>query len=179
MYPVIGKDEKFLALLIKLAHITDLKVHRNILGTQAQFMRGFYGVFHLNFKHKVTDVLHACIHCRKIAARTYVCPFKRYAKLTTDRIFSKVSIDFLGPLLIKGHSSDRKRNKYYILVVACISTGAITMYILDNYDTLSAILALMKLQCSYGKITHITADAGTNLLESNINLPLKEEEGIM
>ena len=104
-------------------------------------------------------------------------PFKRYAKLTTDRIFSKVSIDFLGPLLIKGHSSDRKRNKYYILVVACISTCAITMYILDNYDTLSAILALMKLQCSYGKITHISADAGTNLLESNLNLPLIGEEG--
>lgn len=50
MYPIIGKDAKFLALLIKLAHITDLKVHRNIIGTQAQFMRGFYGVFHLNFK---------------------------------------------------------------------------------------------------------------------------------
>ena len=51
------------------------------------------------------------------------------------------------------------------------------MYILDNYDTLSAILALMKLQCSYGKITHISADAGTNLLESNLNLPLIGEEG--
>ena len=35
MYPVIGKDEKLLALLIKLAHITDLKVHRSILGPQA------------------------------------------------------------------------------------------------------------------------------------------------
>ena len=51
------------------------------------------------------------------------------------------------------------------------------MYILDNYDTLSAILALMKLQCSYGRITHITGNAGSNLLEGNINLPLIGEEG--
>ena len=106
MYPVIGKDERLLALLIKLSHITDLKVHRSILGTQAQFMRGYFGVFHLNFKTKVTDCVHACIHCRKIAARMYVCPFKKYAKLTTDRIFSKISIDFLGPFYVKGHSSD-------------------------------------------------------------------------
>ena len=51
------------------------------------------------------------------------------------------------------------------------------MYILDNYDTLSAILALMKLQCSYGKITHISGDTGSNLLGGNINLPLVREEG--
>ena len=70
-----------------------------------------------------------------------------------------------------------KKSKFYILVVACISTGAVTMYILDNYDTLSAILALMKLQCSYGRITHISGDAGSNLLEGNINLPLVGEEG--
>ena len=87
MFPILGKDERLLSLLIRFGHKTDHEVHRGILGTQAEFMRGYFGVFHLNYKAKVTDLVHGCVHCRKIGARTYMSPFKKYAKLTTDRIF--------------------------------------------------------------------------------------------
>ena len=140
MYPILGKDDKLLSLLIKHGHITDFGTHRSNMGTQAEFMRGYYGVFYLNYKVKATEIVHACVVCRKVAARTYTSPFKKYARLTTDRIFSKISIDFLGPFLFKAHISDRKTNKFYVLVVACISTGAVAMYLLDSYSTLSAVL---------------------------------------
>ena len=63
------------------------------------------------------------------------------------------------------------------MVIVCILTGAICLYLVDKYDTTSTILALIKLQATYGPIKHMSADSGTQLLADNVDLKVVGKVG--
>ena len=60
--------------------------------------------------------------------------------------------------------------------MVCRSTGASQVYLMEGSETSDVILAFLRLENRYGTtIRMVTMDAGTNLLEQNLNPVVKEE----
>ena len=52
LFPILGRDLQLIDLLSKLCHVTDSGVHRSIICSQGEFMKGFYSCYYTGFQKK-------------------------------------------------------------------------------------------------------------------------------
>ena len=82
----------------------------------------------------------------------------------------------LGSIEAKTFPGSRKTYKMYPLIVRCIETTSIWAVAMEDATTKEVVKALLRLEVRYGKIKGISRDAGSNLLQGNLN-PLLKFEG--
>ena len=78
----------------------------------------------------------------------------------------------LGSVEAKTFPGSRKTYKIFPLIVKCIETAAIWAVAMEGATTQDVVKALLRLEVRYGEIKGISRDAGSNLLQGNINPPL-------
>ena len=83
--------------------------------------------------------------------------------------FKEVSIDPLGPVLVKVFPGSRKHVKCYPLIVKCLNSPAVQIILMESMETKRVVLVLLRLEARYGDIKLIARDSGTDLLENNLN----------
>ena len=83
--------------------------------------------------------------------------------------FREISIDPLGPVLVKAFPGSRKKVKCYPLISKCLNSAAIQIMLTENMETRQVVLALLRIKTRYGEIKLIARDSETNLLEGNLN----------
>ena len=94
------------------------------------------------------------------------------ASLPSDRlqvapVFSKVGVDFFGPLRVK-HL--RKQEKRYGCLFTCLVTRAVHLEVAFSLSTDSFIMCLTRFIARRGKPTVIYSDNGTNFVGANREL---------
>ena len=101
----------------------------------------------------------------------------KYTRTTINATpFSDVSIDMLGSIEAKTFPGSRKTYKMYPLIVKCIETASIWAVAMEAATKKEVVKALLRLEVRYGEIREISRDAGSNLLQGNLNPMLKSEE---
>ena len=126
--------------------------------------------------------------CKKVVSGCYFCR-RRKAKLvgqqmgkvkeeslTVCRPWTYISLDFAGPLLVKGAVNARAKKKCWILVYCCRSTKAVEMLATLGYDTGSFLLKHEEFVARHGAPTTIVSDRGTQLVSAGRILAVKAAE---
>ena len=117
----------------------------------------------------VRKILHQCSYCRRRKAKPVP---SMMASLPSDRLqvapaFSKVGVDFFGPLRVK-HL--RKQEKRCGCLFTCLVTRAVHLEVAFSLSTDSFIMCLRRFIARRGKPTVIYSDNGTNFLGANREL---------
>ena len=111
----------------------------------------------------VSKVLNDCSECKR---RRVKPQHPLMASLPKDRLqvappFSKVGVDYFGPLVIK-HS--RKQEKRYGYLFTCLVTRAVPLEVARSLETDSFINALRKFVARRGPPSDIYSDNGSNFV---------------
>ena len=144
----------------------------------AALQTGEKGVFIPYAKEHVAAYIMTCAVCNSWKSWTYTAELKdKYTKNTINATaFTDISIDMLGSIEAKTFPKSRKTYKIYPLLVKCIQTGAVLTVAMEDATTKEVIKGLLRLEIRYGEIHGISRDAGTNLLEGNVNPELAHQE---
>ncbi|KAL9977438.1 hypothetical protein ACROYT_G014841 [Oculina patagonica] len=123
----------------------------------------------LRCRATVRKILHQCSYCRKRKAKPEA---PLMASLPYDRLnvappFSKVGVDFFGPLKVK-HL--RKQEKRYGCLFTCLVTRAVHLEVAFDLSTDSFIMCLRRFMALRGKPTVIYSDNGTNFVGADREL---------
>ena len=94
--------------------------------------------------------------------------------LTICRPFTFVSIDFAGPIKVKGAVNARAKKKCWILVYCCRATKAVQLLVTSGYDTESFLLRHEEFVARHGAPATIVSDRGTQLVSAGRILAEKE-----
>jgi hypothetical protein len=62
-------------------------------------------------------------------------------------VFDNISLDLMGPFIIKDAVKKRLSGKTWIVVYVCHASGATAMEVMENYSTDSFLIAFRKYIC--------------------------------
>ena len=79
--------------------------------------------------------------------------------------FTHVSLDFLGPYLVRGLGNQRARIKVYGLVIVCQNVRAVKLYAVPGYDTYSFLLAYTRFVADHNAPALVVSDRGSQLVK--------------
>ena len=119
---------------------------------------------------------HKCVSCRRQRAKVMQ---QKMADLPEDRLtpgekpFSRVGMDFFGPIEVKRGRSMVKR---YGVIFTCLAIRAVHIEIASSLDTDSCIDAIRRFIARRGSVKEIRSDNGTNLVGAEKELR-REIEG--
>ena len=80
--------------------------------------------------------------------------------------FTHVSLDFLGPYLVRGLGNQRARIKVYGLVIVCQNVRAVKLYAVPGYDTYSFLLAYTRFVADHNAPALVVSDRGSQLVKA-------------
>jgi hypothetical protein len=112
----------------------------------------------------IKRVLHKCLPCKRVKA-PLSC--QKMSNLPADRVipgeppFSRVGVDYFGPLMVKRARSQEKR---YGCLFTCLATRAIHLEVAFSLDTDSFLRALERFTSRRGRPLVIRSDNGTNFV---------------
>ena len=114
---------------------------------------------------KVCSQCHLCRRRNKVLVGQQMAKIKEES-LTLCRPFSFVSIDFAGPVRVKGAVNSRARLKCWIIVYCCRSTKAVDLLATCGYDTQSFLLKHEEFVARHAAPATIVSDRGTQLVSA-------------
>ena len=113
----------------------------------------------------VRSITRACVNCRRVAAKPQVqlmgqLPAER---VTPDIVFSKVGLDYAGPLQLKlGLTRKPTIVKAYVCVFVSLSVRAVHLELVSDLTTSAFIACLRRFISRRGKPSLLWSDHGTN-----------------
>ena len=168
-------DKRLLYLILDHGHIfrTSLpypnECHRNKIMTKSSIRNGDYPVFlHHDYIH-VKKHVDNCLRCNKANSKFINQPsgaLRFFHNIDAVQSFQYCSIDVLGPGQLKNNAHDRRRYKVYYLVLLCLVTQSVSMYVIDGYSKRDVLIALATNAQRHGPYKYIMSDAGRNLVFS-------------
>ena len=88
--------------------------------------------------------------------------------------WTNVSLDFAGPILVKGVVNTRARRKCWIIVYVCQNTKAVCLLATSGYDTGSFLLQNKEFIARKGFPRLIVSDRGSQLMSAGKVLSEKD-----
>ena len=179
--PVISGNDWLAPKLVRAAHLSPLKFgncHRNMKSTAAKTMIGKYGVIITETNKLVSSIIYNCLDCNKYRERkTLVHMGNICTRISSNpRPFQRISVDPLGHIPIKPWPKARNEILGYPLLIKCMETSAIEVYLMFKNDTDRVIMKLLELEARYStRIIHLTTDHGSNLITTNLNPALRND----
>lgn len=170
-------NAKFPILLPRNHHFTNLYIWRchfivkhNGMRETLTELRSKYWI--IGGRQVVKNVLSKCIVCKKFSAKPYgtmpAPPLPSY-RVSDDFAFTKIGIDFAGPLYVKDiYSEDDTMNKCYIVVITCASTRAIHLELTPDLSADSFIRVMKRFIGRRGLPSMIVSDNGSTFRDSKV-----------
>lgn len=165
-FPIVLSKKGILAkLLIRDAHLT--LQHG---GTQVilQYLRERYWIIGARVLAK--GILKSCPICFRLRMKTseQLMATLPTIRTTPQRAFSKVGVDYAGPVIIRSALGRLpKLTKAWIAVFVCLVTRAIHLELVSDATTQAFIAALRRMISRRGIVTEIISDNGTNFVGAN------------
>ena len=150
--------ESFEKLVILDAH--DVVCHGGISATLAKVRDEFWL---LKGRQKVKKVLNRCVSCKRVQGLPYASPQQPNIpdfRLSTNRAFATVGIDYCGPLYVSIRKGE-ENCKAYIILFTCAATRALHLEVVTNLTTRSFLLALKRFVSRRGIPNVVSDNAST------------------
>ena len=158
------------------AHRGELgNVHNSVAETLARSRQKVFIVRARDLARKVCSSCFQCKRDKKILATQKMSLLKEES-LTVCRPFTYVSLDFAGPITVKGAVNSRAKMKCWMLVYCCRSTKAVEILPTCGYSTQSFLLRHEEFISRHGAPESIVSDRGTQLVSAGITLAKKNAE---
>jgi hypothetical protein len=154
-----------------LGHLIIMDCHKRLSHEGTEHVRNelklVYWIPHS--RSSVRKVLHKSSYCKRRRVKPQALLM---ASLPQDRLepappFSKVGVDYFGPILVK-HL--RKQEKRYGCLFTCLVTRAVHLEVAKSIETYSFINALRRFIARRGSPTNIYSDNGTNFVGADREL---------
>ena len=144
--------QKFTELVVLWSHV---KVgHEGLRGTLAEFRSRYWITKGRQF---VKKVIRQCVICNKLEVKAYKAllmgPLPDF-RVTQSPAFSKVGIDFAGPLYVKGQSGSME--KVYIALFSCCTTRAIHLELVKDLTAHTFLKALHYTGSQPGEVLQVS-----------------------
>ena len=89
--------------------------------------------------------------------------------------WTNISLDFPGPIIIKGEVNVRSRGKSWILIYVCRNTKAVCLLATSGYSTSDFLLKHEEFVARKNSPCHIVSDRGSQLVRAGMVLAEKEK----
>ena len=160
---ILPKDHKFTSLVVERCH--ERVYHSGVRSTLAELRTRFWVP---KGRQVVKRILSRCLVCRKAQGKS--CGTPPIAALPDFRVrevppFSRVGIDFAGPLFVKGVSGEME--KVYIVLFSCCVTRAIHLDLITDMSTTAFIRCLRKFAARRGSPALIVSDNAKTFKSAN------------
>ena len=126
----------------------------------------------------VKGIIKRCVFCRQLHGRTIpvnVNDYRSFRSGPGKRPFSTIMMDFTGAYSIKDENSDVK--KYYVLLITCMFTRNVRLYVCPSLDTASFLHAMQMHIFEFGVPELIISDnqpsfnTGYKVIKSCLSAP--------
>ena len=150
-------------------------VHNSVAETLARSRQKVWIVRARDLAKKVCS---NCLQCRrdnKVLATQQMSRLKEES-LTVCRPFTFISLDFAGPIVVKGAVNSRAKKKCWMLVYCCRSTKAVEILPTCGYNTQSFLLRHEEFIARHGAPLSVVSDRGTQLVSAGLVLAKKSSK---
>ena len=150
--------------------------HRSAVQTLA---KSRLSVWIVKGKDLAKKVCRDCMVCRRIKknlAQQQMAIMKEES-LQVCPPWTNVSLDFAGPIIIKGEVNVRSRGKSWILIYVCRNTKAVCLLATSGYSTSDFLLKHEEFVARKNSPRHIVSDRGSQLVRAGMVLAEKEKPG--
>ena len=172
--PILMPASRTACLYMTRAHEGEHKTeHKSIVETLA---RSRQSVWIVRGRLLAKKVCTSCYICKrlKIQLSGQLMAKLKEESLSVCRPWSFVSIDFAGPVKVKGAVNSRAKMKCWIVVYVCRSTKAVCLLATCGYDTASFLLKHEEFVANHGAPASIVSDRGSQLVSAGRVLAEKE-----
>ena len=179
--PLLGVSE--LPILMPHSRVAELymwrahKGHSNLLhrSVSETLSRSRSSVWIVKGKQLAKKICNSCMECRR---ERKALLSQQMAELRTESSsicppWTHISLDYAGPIVMKGEINTRSRGKGWILIYVCRSTKAVCLLPTAGYDTASFLIRHKEFIARKGQPRSVVSDRGTQLVKSGIILAEK------
>ena len=152
-------EHKFSKLYVESVHY---KTHCGVAATVCKVRLKFWIIKLYKLAKKIKF---ECVKCRILAK---ICEEQIMGQLPDVRLqpapaWSTISLDILGPFLVRGETNKRSRGKAYGVVLNCMVTRAVHLDVLVDYSTDGFIQAFRRFMSVRGAPLQVYSDPGSQL----------------
>ena len=174
--PILMPSSRAAVLFMIQAHRGEFgTVHNSVAETLARSRQKVWILRGRDLSKKVCSECYQCRRDNKVLAEQQMSRLKEES-LTVCRPFTYISLDFAGPILVKGAVNARATKKCWMLVYCCRSTKAVVILPTCGYDTQSFLLRHEEFVARHGAPQSIVSDRGTQLVSAGIVLAKKSSK---
>ena len=168
-------ETRFPVILPREGHFTDLVLaqchkdvrHNGVKETLTELRSRFWIV---RGRHKVKQFIAKCVRCKRIQGIRYdVPPEPPLPDFRTDmgHAFSKIGIDYAGPIFVKTiFGNEKQMFKSYIVLIMCACTRGIHLELAPDMGASALIQALKRFQARRGIPRFVISDNGKTFKDS-------------
>ena len=161
--PCVWPQSQILYAFCMYIHFT-MTVHGGVESTLAEIQNRFHVI---NGRRIVAAIIKDCVRCKIIKKKTLDQAMKNHhcLKLTFSPAFCFISIDLAQDFncKIRFNARDKQTMRCPALVSVCITTGAVSIFMCENWSTESVIAALNRHSNRYGAPNTVFIDQGSQL----------------
>lgn len=165
---ILPSNHKFTILLVRTKHIQHLHANSTLLSSI--LLQKFWII---GLRNLVKSTVHKCIICFRHKAQTgkQLMGNLPTPRITPSRAFSKVGVDYAGPVTIKlNNRRNGPTDKAYIALFVCMVTKAIHLEAVTSLTSEAFIAAFKRFVSRRGYPKDIYSDNGTNFVGANRQL---------
>ncbi|XP_065054025.1 uncharacterized protein LOC135682870 [Rhopilema esculentum] len=171
-------ETRFPILLPRKHHFTDLVIWESHIIVKHNGLRETLNEVRASFwiikgRQKVKKIISKCVHCKKIEGRAYgtqVAPALPEFRVSDTYAFSKIGVDFAGPLYVKDiYAKDTNMNKCYIALFTCANSRAVHLELVPDLEGESFIRCLKRLIGRRGIPSLIVSDNGKTFKDAKVH----------
>ena len=150
--------------------------HRSPAQTLAKSRESVWIIKGKDLSKKICRNCMVCRRIRKDLAKQQMALLKEES-LQVCPPWTNVSLDFAGPVVIKGEVNVRSRGKSWILIYVCRNTKAVCLLATSGYSTSDFLMKHEEFVARNNSPRHIVSDRGSQLVRAGMVLAEKEKPG--
>ena len=164
---ILPREHRLTRLIIEQCH--NRVLHSGLRATLAE-LRAKYWV--PRGRQVVKNIIGSCVTCKKLIGRPYGAPAE--AALPEFRVkesppFSKIGVDFAGPLYVKGPQGS-EMSKAYIALFTCCVTRAVHLELVEDLEAPTFMRCLRRFSARRGMPALIVSDNAKTFQSANRTL---------
>lgn len=112
-------------------------------------------------RQRVREVVNRCLTCKRFDGGPFTRPLMPVlpeARVTRNRPFCHIGIDYFGPLMVRGLENCQKR---WVCLFTCLSTRAVHLEMVEDMSAVEYMYALKRFVSRRGKPESIVCDNAT------------------
>ena len=152
-------------------------IHRSIVSTLARSRSKVWIPRGRDLAKKVVNNCYTCKKTKKSLMEQQMGTM-REEELSVCPPWTYVSLDFAGPILVKGEVNKRSRMKCWILIYCCRSTRAVYLLATPGYSTADFLSKHVEFIARNGSPLTIVSDRGSQMVSAGIVLAEKDKPDV-